>query len=281
VSVQGQARSAAGNARSDGGNVLEQLARVGLLAYGVLHLLVAWLALQLAWGGGGGETDQSGAFATLARNGAGRFLLWVIGIGLVALALWQAAEVLRWRPGWSAAGKEKAKAVRKSVKAVAKALVYATLAVLAVRFAVGAGRSSAQSQQQHTAGVFGWPGGRFLVAVVGVVVIAVGVQQVWSGLSGHFKKQVDLAEAPPRTARAVTRLGRVGFPAKGIALVLAGGLLGWAAITYDPGKARGLDGALHTVLAAPGGEVLLTLVAIGIAAFGAFSLARARYPERT
>jgi hypothetical protein len=114
-----------------------------------------------------------------------------------------------------------------------------------------------------------------------VVVIAVGVQQVWSGLSGHFKKQVDLAEAPPRTARAVTRLGRVGFPAKGIALVLAGGLLGWAAITYDPGKARGLDGALHTVLAAPGGEVLLTLVAIGIAAFGAFSLARARYPERT
>jgi hypothetical protein len=63
--------------------------------------------------------------------------------------------------------------------------------------------------------------------------------------------------------------------------VLVGGLLGWAAITYDPSKASGLDGALHTVLAAPGGRVLLTLVALGIAAFGAFSLARAKYPERT
>jgi hypothetical protein len=117
--------------------------------------------------------------------------------------------------------------------------------------------------------------------VVGVVVIAVGVQQVWTGVTGHFRKQVDLTEAPPRTAKLVIRLGQVGFPAKGLALVLVGGLLGWAAISYDPGKARGLDGALRTVLAAPGGRVLLTLVAVGIAAFGAFCLARARYPERT
>jgi Domain of Unknown Function (DUF1206) len=278
VTTSGTARPTAG---TGGGELLEQAARVGLIAYGGMHLLVAWLALQLAWGGGGGETDQSGAFGALARNGAGRFLLWIIGLGLVALALWQAAEVLRWRSGWSASGKQRAKAVRKSVKAVAKALVYLTLAVLAVRFAVGSGRSSAQSQQQHTAGVFGWPGGRFLVAVVGVVVVVVGIQQVWTGLSGHFRKQVDLASAPPRTATVITRLGQVGFPAKGVALVLVGGLLGWAALTYDPGKARGLDGALHTVLSAPGGRWLLTAVALGIAAFGAFCLARARYPERT
>jgi Domain of Unknown Function (DUF1206) len=279
VTVSGTARQAAGSAGQQ--DLLEHAARVGLLAYGALHLIVAWLALQLAWGGGGGETDQSGAFATVARSGVGRALLWVVAVGLCALAVWQAAEVLRWRSGWSASGKQRTKAVRKSVKAVAKAVVYLTLAVLAVRFAVGSGRSSAQSQQQHTAGVFGWPGGRVLVAAVGVVVIAVGVQQVWSGLSGHFRNQVDLAEAPPRTARVVIRLGQVGFPAKGIALVLVGGLLGWAAITFDAAKASGLDGALHTVLAAPGGQVLLTLVALGIAAFGAFSLARARYPERT
>jgi hypothetical protein len=278
VSLSGTVRSVP---RPSGGDALEQLARVGLLAYGVVHLLVAWLALQLAWGGGGGETDQSGAFSALSRNGAGRFLLWVIGIGLLALAVWQAAEVLRWRAGWSASGKQRSKAVRKSVKAVAKALVYLTLAVLAVRYAIGSGRSSAQSQQSHTAGVFGWPGGRWLVAVVGLVVIAVGVQQVWSGVTGRFRKQVDLSSAPPRTAKVITRLGQVGFPAKGIALVLVGGLLGWAAITYDPAKARGLDGALHTLLAAPGGRLLLTLVALGIAAFGAFSLARAKYPERT
>jgi hypothetical protein len=58
-------------------------------------------------------------------------------------------------------------------------------------------------------------------------------------------------------------------------------LLGYAAITFDPAKASGLDGAMHTILNAPFGAVLLTIVALGIVCFGAFLLARARYPERT
>ena len=76
-------------------------------------------------------------------------------------------------------------------------------------------------------------------------------------------------------------MGLVGFPGKGIALGLVGGLLVYAAVTFDPEKASGLDGALRTVLDAPFGQFLLTLVALGIAAFGVFCLIRARYPERT
>jgi hypothetical protein len=73
----------------------------------------------------------------------------------------------------------------------------------------------------------------------------------------------------------------IGFPAKGVALGLVGALLVYAAVTFDPSKASGLDGALRTILEAPFGQWLLTLVAIGIAAFGAFCFVRARYPERT
>ena len=68
---------------------------------------------------------------------------------------------------------------------------------------------------------------------------------------------------------------------KGVALVLVGAMVAWAAATFDPARATGLDGALRTILGAPFGKVLLTLVAIGIAAFGAYCLVRARYPERT
>ena len=79
----------------------------------------------------------------------------------------------------------------------------------------------------------------------------------------------------------MTRLGQVGYPGKGIALGVVGGLFVWAAVTFDPEKASGLDGALRTILDAPFGQFLLTLVALGIAAFGAYLLVRARYPERT
>jgi hypothetical protein len=282
MSATNETRSAMDTtSRAGTGDALENLARVGLLAYGLVHLLVAWLALQLAWGGGGGEADQSGAMATVARQPFGKPLLWIIGLGLVALAVWQAAEVLRWRSGWSASGKQRTKAVRNTVKSVAKAVVYAVLAVLAIRFALGSGQSSAQQQQQKTTGVFGWPGGRLLVGVVALVLVGVGAQHVYKGVTKRFLEQIDLAEAGPKPTRVITRLGQAGFPAKGIALGLVGGLLGWAVITFDPSKARGLDGALRTILHAPGGEVLLTLVAIGILAFGAFCFARARYPEQT
>jgi hypothetical protein len=282
MSVQGAAGSAMRGARQAGeSDGLEHLARVGLIAFGVVHLLVAWLALQLAWGGGGESADQSGAMRTLAESPLGTPLLWVIAVGLIALAVWQAAEVLRWRSGWSASGKARTKALRKSGNALVKAAVYITLAVLAIGFATGSGKSSSQQQQETTAGVFGWPGGQFLVGAAGLVLIGVGGWHIRKGINKHFLKQIDTSDASPSAVRLVTRLGQVGFPGKGIALALVGGLLIYAAITFDPSKAQGLDGALRTILEAPFGQILLTLVAIGIAAFGAFCLVRARYPERT
>ncbi len=268
--------------RAGDSDALEHLARVGLIAYGVVHLLVAWLAVQLAWFGDGGESaDQSGAMATLADSPVGKPLLWVVAVGLIALAVWQAAEVLRWRGGWSASGKQRTKALRKSGNSLVKAVIYATLAVLAIRYATGDGKSSSSSQQETTAGVFGWPGGQFLVGAVGLILIGVGVWHVRKGLNKHFLKQIDTTGCAQSAIRLVTRLGQIGFPGKGIALAGVGVLLIWAAVTYDPAKAQGLDGALHGVLELPFGQILLTLVAVGIAAFGAFCFVRARYPERT
>ncbi|SDH12980.1 DUF1206 domain-containing protein [Klenkia brasiliensis] len=265
-------------ARSD---ALEHLARVGLLAYGLVHLLIAWLALQLAWGGGGGSTDQSGAMQTLASEPFGKPLLWVVGIGLIALALWQLTEVLRWTGGLSGSGDAKKKAVTGIVKCVAKVVVYAFLAFTALRFAAGGGSSSSSQQQQTTSGTFALPGGRFLVGVAGLVVIGVGIYQVIKGLRTKFLDEIDTSSASSQEVRVVRRLGQVGYVAKGAAFVVVGGLLTYAAITFDPSKATGLDGAMHTILQAPFGRLLLTLVALGIAAFGVFCFFRARYPQRT
>ena len=282
MNVQGAAGSAMGTARRAGdSDGLEHLARIGLIAYGVVHLLVAWLALQLAWGGGGESADQSGAMQTLAESPLGKPLLWLVAVGLIALAVWQAAEVLRWRHGWSASGKARTKAVKKSVKAIVKAVIYAALAILAIRFATGGGQSSSQQQQQTTAGVFGWPAGRWLVGAAGLVLIGVGAYHIYKGVTKRFLKEIDTTDCTPAASRLVTRLGQVGFPGKGIALAGVGALLIYAAVTFDPSKAQGLDGALRSILDLPFGQILLTLVAAGIAAFGAFCFVRARYPERT
>src|SRR3954454_21145962 len=127
--MRAQGTTSAAVDRAGNSDGLENLARVGLISYGVVHLLVAWRALQLAWGGGGQSADQSGALPTRPRQPFGKPLLWMIALGLVALAAWQAAEVFRWRAGLSASGKERTKAVKKVVKSIAKAVLYVALAI--------------------------------------------------------------------------------------------------------------------------------------------------------
>ena len=252
---------------------LEVLARVGLVAYGVVHLLLGWLALQIAWGLSGRESaDTSGAMKTLADQPFGQVLLWLVAVGLAALALWQASAVI-----WGYRNLEGAERVRKQITSGAKAVVFAALGYSAGAAALGAGSSSAQSQQQATSGVLGWPGGRVIVIVAGLVIIGVGVAAIVKGVKKSFAEEIDTSPLSPTLRTAVARLGQLGYIAKGLALGVVGGLLSYATLTFDPQQVQGLDGAMHTILAQPFGRFLLTAVALGFAAFGLFAILQSRY----
>jgi hypothetical protein len=252
---------------------LEVLARVGLVAYGVVHFLVGWLALQIAWGLARSESaDTSGAMKTLADQPFGQVLLWLVAVGLAALALWQASAVI-----WGYRNLDGAERVRKQITSSAKAVIFAALGYSAGAAALGAGSSSAQSQQQATSGVLGWPGGRVIVIVVGLVIIGVGVAAIVKGVRKSFAEEIDTSTLSPTLQTAVARLGQMGYIAKGLALGVVGGLLSYATLTFDPQKAQGLDGAMQTILAQPFGRFLLTAVALGFAAFGLFAILQSRY----
>lgn len=263
--------------------VLQAVARVGLVSYGVVHALIAWLALQLAWGGGSTDSaSNTGALATLADQPGGRPLLWLLTLGLIALALWQAGETLHHVDALKGSGKERTDAVRDLVGAIARVVVYTALAVTAGKFAVGSGtKSSSSKQQQATSGVFGLPGGRFLVGIGALVIIGVGIYQIVNAVKRNFLDEVDLSDASARTRQLTEKLGMIGGAVKGFALTVVGGLFGWAAISFDPSKARGLGGAMTTILSAPFGRILLTLVALGFLAYSGYCALRARFPERS
>ena len=253
-------------------NSLEWLARGGLIAYGIVHLLVGWLALQIAWGASAGSADTSGALQTLARQPLGAVLLWVVAVGLVALSLWQTSEAI-----WGHPDRDRAQRIRKQVASVAKAAVYATLAVSAALVALGSGSSSSQSQEQATTGVLAWPGGRVLVVAVGLAIIAVGIAGIVKGAKQSFTEEIETSSMSPAARTGVLRLGQVGYIAKGLALAVVGGLLTYATLTFDREQAQGLDGALQTILAQPFGRFLLTAVALGFVAFGLFAILQSRY----
>jgi type IV secretory pathway VirB2 component (pilin) len=69
----------------------------------------------------------------------------------------------------------------------------------------------------------------------------------------------------------------VGYIAKGIALAVVGALFITAVAQNSSSKATGLDGALRSLRQQAVGPWLLTAVALGIAAYGVYSLARSRH----
>ena len=250
---------------------LELLARAGLIAYGLVHLLIGWLAMQIAWSASGKSADTSGALKTLADQPFGKILLWLVAGGLVALALWQASEAI-----WGYRNREGAKRVRKQLTSGATAVIYAALGVSAASVALGSGSSSSQSQRQATSGVLAWPAGQVIVVVAGLIIIGVGVAAAVKGVKKSFTEEIDTSSMSPVARKGVARMGQIGYIAKGVALGLVGGLLSYAALTFDRQKA-GLDGALQTILAQPFGKFLLTAVALGFVAFGLFAILQSRY----
>jgi len=79
--------------RATDSDAFEYTARAGFAVSGVLHLLVAYIILRIAFGASG-NADQSGALTTLARQTGSALMLWIVAVGLVALGLWRIAEAI-------------------------------------------------------------------------------------------------------------------------------------------------------------------------------------------
>ena len=235
------------------------LVGVGLVSYGLLHLVIAWIALQLVFGKRA-EASPEGALTQLGRQPLGAVLLWIMAVGLFTLTVWQAAEATIGRDQPGRDGR-----TRRRLASAGRAVVYLALGVLAVGVATRAASGSGQGEETISAKLMSLPFGQVLVALIGAIVIGIGVAQIVKGVKQKFIEDLDLGVPP-----SVRRLGTVGYCAKGTALGIVGGLFVWAAITYDPAKAGGMDAALSTIQNQPFGSVLLAIMAAGLACFGIY-----------
>ncbi|MFY1671824.1 DUF1206 domain-containing protein [Plantactinospora sp. WMMB334] len=259
-------------ARAKDSRPLEILARAGFVGYGIVHLLFAWLALQIAFGRPAADGDQSGALRTLAAQPLGGFLVVAIGVGLVAMGIWQAFEAAVGHREYR--GRER---MLERLSSAGRTVVYLYFAWTAFQVVRQATSSSADKQQALTEQLMSSGGGRLLVGLAGLGLAALGAGLVWYGFVKRFERHLRTGEMSPHTRKISRRLGVAGYAAKGVAYGIAGVLVVTAAVNYDPDRARGLDAALHTLREQAFGSILLTLVALGIAAFAVFCLVQARY----
>ena len=238
-------------------------ARLGLVAYGLVNLVLAGLIGQVAVGRKE-RADKKGALQEIAETGVGLMLLWVAVAGLVALVIVRLIDAV-------SAAREHEGAGRIGL-AIGEAVVFGVLARSAATIAQAEGGDS--FSRSVVAGLFGLPGGPFLVGLVGVALVAAGAYAVVDGVRRAFLREM----APPaRLRRLVTVLGVAGWTTLGVAGGTAGVLLVGAAVRFDPAAPVGLDAGIRTLAQQSFGPALLLVLAAGLAVFAVFCLFDARY----
>ena len=242
------------------------LVGTGLVSYGLVHLMLAWLAVQVAFGNKG-DASSTGALTELGKQPLGTALMWAMAVGLFTLTAWQVFEATIGRDEPSRDGR-----LKRRLASAGRAVVYLALGLLAVGVALGSNEKSGQSEETLSAKLMSVPFGRVLVAAVGVAVISVGVSQIVKGVKKNFREDLDQG-----VTESTERFGTIGYCAKGVSLGIIGLLFGWAAISYDADKAGGMDAALTTIRDQPAGPVLLVVMAAGIACFALFCFIWARH----
>ncbi|MFI7356014.1 DUF1206 domain-containing protein [Streptomyces avidinii] len=262
-------------AASRGGRAREVTARCGLLARGVLYVLVGVLALRLAFGDSGGkEADRQGALQELAGKPFGSVLVWAVGIGLVGMMLWRLSEAV-----FGAAGPDGGKPLKR-LAAAGRTVFYAVVAFSVLSFAAGGGGHSGDQQSRDaTARALELPAGQWLVGAVGLGIAVAGVVIAVQAARRSFRKHLAMGGVSESVRTAVDFLGVSGGLARGALFAAAGGFVVYAAVRFDPAQAKGMDDTLRSFTATPVGPWLLVVVAVGLVLFGAFSWAMARWRE--
>ncbi len=244
-------------------------ARIGYVVLGLLHLLIGVIAISISTGSGGESADKSGALGQVAQAPAGMLLLWVIVIGLAALAVWQVAEAVAERDP------DAKKRWAHRAKDVGTAVAYGAIAVTAFTVVSGGRSDSGEQTRTLSAQLMATPAGVVLLVIIGLAVAVIGVAFVVRGVTKAFMKNIS---SPGGTAgRGIRTFGMVGYIAKGIAVGVAGILFLVAAFAHDPNAAGGLDAALRSLAGLPFGQIVLWLVGAGLVVYGLFCFARARY----
>jgi Domain of Unknown Function (DUF1206) len=247
------------------------LGRIGFAAQGTCFVIIAVLALELAFGGRGRLTDPRGAFAVLAEGSWTRVLLVLLAIGFAAYSLWRLAQSLFDRGGMGS----RPGGIGRRLIQLGQAVLYALLAVGAVRVLVGFHGQG--SPKRAAAGMLGWPGGPELVGAIGVCVGIIAAVNVYWGLSGRFEESLRVHELGGDTERLLRLIGTIGFVALGAVLALVAWFLLKAALDFNAGKAVSLGGAMAHLARADYGRWLLAASAAGLLAYGTFGLLQARY----
>ncbi|GAB3296231.1 DUF1206 domain-containing protein [Hymenobacter tenuis] len=253
---------------------LKAWARLGFASLGFVYLTLGGLATMAALGVRGSNTpNQQEAFQAIQHMPLGQLLLWLVAAGLLGYVVWRLAQAFldTERKGNTATGL----AIRGFY--VFSGLLHAALAYYAAQLAWHGRRLPADTTSKSwLQQLIHQPYGQAVFGLIGLVILAAGLIQIYRAWSGKFDTDVKHYPFTAGQRRLVYHMGQVGYSARGVVLLLMGYFCFLAARHANINEIRDTEGCF-TVLQTMGPAVL-GAVAVGLVVYGLYMFVQARFP---
>lgn len=256
------------------GSSIKRLAQAGLVAKGIVYILVGILAFMAAFELGGQSNEgggKKGAFSFILNLPAGKILLGIVAFGLVCYSIWRFVQAFHPK-------KEEGKNAKKwgnALRYILSGGAYLLLAFAAAKMAFFNESSGSNSNMAST--ILSKSYGSVLLIIVALIIAGVGIYQLWYAYSEKYKKHIQSGAVNSNAASLLVKSGKWGYATRGIVWLLIAWLLIKAALTNNTAEAGETTGAFQFLEEASYGSYLLGALGIGLALYGVFNFIRARY----
>jgi hypothetical protein len=252
---------------------VENFARTGIFAKGIVYCLIGILTSMTAFGLSGKKMDKEAAFKLIYDQPFGKTLLILIAIGLLGYITWRLFQAIS---DIDHEGKD-SKAVFKRIGYGISALIYTAMAIYAFKLAVyGPSTGAGDTQKSYINNLLGYPGGNWILGIIGLLIMAGGFRQMYKGYSQEFMENVNFIRN--EYADHFKKAGIAGYISRGVVLAIIGYFFLRAGLNKNASEVHGTKGAFD-FLENNFGSVLMGLVALGLLGYGIFMFVKGRYQK--
>jgi hypothetical protein len=253
--------------------VLTNVARAGLIAKGIVYVILGVLAFMAAFEIGGrsnNDTNKTGVFTSVKDFPGGVVVLVLLAAGLICYSVWRGVQAFT-------NSEESERKWSKRVRYFFSGLVYLSLAFTAIELIFRNRKANGDQNQYWASQILDHPFGQWMIGLAAVILAAVGVYQIYYGLSEKYKKHVQQLNLHSTGSALLLRSGKVGYISRGIVWLILAYLFLKAALHDNSSEAGDTGKAFSFIEDSTFGSYLLGALGIGLIAYGIFNFIRARY----